>query len=243
MLAVACIARAKSHPFPLKKKQRNFTFLLLIIIFAARYLKTNTIDLAMEGNRKFNTMAEFEIKDGVAIIPKGTIEIGCSSFKNCTDLKSIVIPKSVTKIEVCAFKDCSNLTKVTIPEGVTEAVNHAFSHCAGFTELTIPESMTSIGFRTFCDCSNLTSVTFPKTMKKIDNQAFQGCVSLETITFQSTVNVDSKAFDRDNLPALKAIYVPTGKAEIFKKRLFYPTLTKVIVELTPVKKTKTKAKK
>ena len=52
----------------------------------------------MEGNRKFYTMAEFEIKDGVAIIPKGTTEIGCSSFENCTDLKSIVIPKSVTKI-------------------------------------------------------------------------------------------------------------------------------------------------
>ena len=79
-------------------------------------------------------------------------------------------------------------------------------------------------------------------MKKIDNQAFGGCVSLETITFQSTVNVDSKAFDGNNLPALKAIYVPSGKAEIFKKRLFYPTLTKVIVELPPVKKTKTKAK-
>ena len=34
-------------------------------------------------------MAQFEIKDGVAIIPDGTTEIGNHAFEDCTSLGSI----------------------------------------------------------------------------------------------------------------------------------------------------------
>ena len=37
-------------------------------------------------------MMDYEIKDGVAIIPEGTTEIGCWALINCSDLKSVVIP-------------------------------------------------------------------------------------------------------------------------------------------------------
>ena len=43
-------------------------------------------------------MADFEIKDGVAVIPEGTTEIGSRALIWCTDLKSVVIPEGVTKI-------------------------------------------------------------------------------------------------------------------------------------------------
>ena len=36
-------------------------------------------------------MADFEIMDGVAIIPEGTKKIGDNAFYGCTDLTSIVI--------------------------------------------------------------------------------------------------------------------------------------------------------
>ena len=51
-------------------------------------------------------MAKFEIKDGVAIIPEGTTEIGQSAFEDCPKLTSVTIPNSVTEIGVCAFSDC-----------------------------------------------------------------------------------------------------------------------------------------
>ena len=36
-------------------------------------------------------MAEFEIKDGVAIIPEGTTAIDYEEFKDCTELKTIYV--------------------------------------------------------------------------------------------------------------------------------------------------------
>ena len=72
----------------------------------------------MEVNRKFNVMAKFKIKDGVAIIPEGTTEIEDNAFEDCSSLTSVTIPNSVTKIGEEAFNDCSSLTSVTIPNSV-----------------------------------------------------------------------------------------------------------------------------
>ena len=41
-------------------------------------------------------MAQFEIKDGVAIIPEGTTEIEVRAFEN-SDVRRVVIPDSVKK--------------------------------------------------------------------------------------------------------------------------------------------------
>ena len=37
-------------------------------------------------------MTQFEIKDGVAIIPEGTTEIKEAAFAGCTKLTSVTIP-------------------------------------------------------------------------------------------------------------------------------------------------------
>ena len=36
-------------------------------------------------------MAEFEIKDGVGIIPEGTTKLGWSAFEECAELTSVVL--------------------------------------------------------------------------------------------------------------------------------------------------------
>lgn len=51
-------------------------------------------------------MAEYEIKDGVGIIPEGENKISFCAFQNCNEMKSIVIPDSVTEIWDCAFYNC-----------------------------------------------------------------------------------------------------------------------------------------
>ena len=51
-------------------------------------------------------MAEFEIKDGVGIIPERTKVIKEEAFKYCNELTSIIIPASVTEIRGWAFSVC-----------------------------------------------------------------------------------------------------------------------------------------
>ena len=60
-------------------------------------------------------MADFEIKNGVAVIPEGTTTIGEFAFKDCSSLQSIAIPEGVTKIDESAFYGCSSLQSITIP--------------------------------------------------------------------------------------------------------------------------------
>lgn len=43
-------------------------------------------------------MVEFEIKDGVAIIPEGTTVVPKLAFANQAELKEITIPEGVTTI-------------------------------------------------------------------------------------------------------------------------------------------------
>ena len=57
-------------------------------------------------------MADFEIKDGVAIIPEGTVHIDSDFFTGVDSLTSVEIPNSVTSIGEEAFRDCTGLTSV-----------------------------------------------------------------------------------------------------------------------------------
>ena len=65
-------------------------------------------------------MAQFEIKDGIAIIPEGTKTIPNEAFCGCASLTNIVIPNSVTVIGDGAFNGCASLINVVIPDSVTE---------------------------------------------------------------------------------------------------------------------------
>ena len=48
-------------------------------------------------------MADFEVKDGVGIIPEGTTIISVAAFKDCKELTSVGIPDSVQEIGALAF--------------------------------------------------------------------------------------------------------------------------------------------
>ena len=64
-------------------------------------------------------MLQFEIKDGVAIIPEGTTMIGDYAFSGCSSLTSVTIPNSVTLIGPWVFEECSSLTSINIPANKT----------------------------------------------------------------------------------------------------------------------------
>ena len=83
-------------------------------------------------------MAQFEIKDGIAIIPEGTIEIKVSAFAGCTSLESVVIPIGVTEIGEHAFKDCTSLTTVILPFSMNKIGNDTFKECSALTTIYVP---------------------------------------------------------------------------------------------------------
>ena len=77
-------------------------------------------------------------KNGVAIIPEGTTEIGELAFAFCDSLKNITIPESVTEIGRGAFYGCTSLTTITLPTGVDEIEEGAFDGCYSIATIFVP---------------------------------------------------------------------------------------------------------
>lgn len=115
-------------------------------------------------------MAEFEIKDGVGIIPEGTTKIKNDAFKDRTDLKSIIIPDSVKEIGGCAFEGCTCLTDIFIPDSVTKIEVAAFEGCTSLQSVTIPDSVTEISSSVFKGCSSLTSIVISEGNEVYDSR-------------------------------------------------------------------------
>ena len=83
-------------------------------------------------------MAEFKIKDGVAIIREGTTEIKEYAFYNDKSLKYVVIPKGVSKIGKSAFEGCTSLTTVILPFSVNKIGSDTFKECLNLTAIYVP---------------------------------------------------------------------------------------------------------
>lgn len=144
-------------------------------------------------------MAQFEIKNGVAIIPKGTTTIGAQAFYGCEEVHNVVIPEGVTMIAHGAFSRCTELQSVVIPEGVVD-----------------------IDYGAFAMCYALRSIAFPASLRRIAHNAIALCKSLEEIIFNGRVEVEEGCyvFSRINeYGNLKAIRVPAEDVEFYKSHL------------------------
>ena len=156
-------------------------------------------------------MANFKIKNGVAIIPQGTKkiadnafygctlltnivipegvkEIGSGAFYGCTNLKSVTMPTKVLKINEGAFAGCTSLACITIPtppknKGACKIAERVFEDCCGLKSITIPDKVTSIGRCAFAGCTGLDNITIPSSVTEIGDGAFYGCTGLKTVTF------------------------------------------------------------
>ena len=165
-------------------------------------------------------MADFEIKDGVGIIPEGTTKIGNYAFSDCTGLTSVTIPDSVTKIGVRAFYGCIGLTSVTIGNSVTEIGDEAFKGCTGLTSITIPDSVTEVCSYAFSDCTGLVCVTIGTAVRSIEVGVFDGCDNLKQIILRVTDPSQIQIERGVELGGHQAtLYVPDKKSvTAFKKK-------------------------
>ena len=88
-------------------------------------------------------MANFEFKDGVAIINDTVVELDNLEWneEDCgfseSDIKSVVIPSSVKKICDGAFLDWECLISLEIPDTVEVIGANAFAGCRALTNLTL----------------------------------------------------------------------------------------------------------
>ena len=143
-------------------------------------------------------MAKYEIKDGVGIIPEGTVQIDPYAFQDCMDLTSVTIPESVTEILWNAFDGCIGLKRISLPKSLTKIDGRCFKGCTQLSEITIPESVTYIGSSAFEGCTGLTSIIIPASVRELYD-TFNGCTGLTSIK----VAEGNERFDsRDNCNAI-----------------------------------------
>lgn len=162
-------------------------------------------------------------KNGVAIIPEGTTEIGEMAFAFCDSLKNITIPESVTEIGVKAFSDCTSLESITIPESVTKIGNLAFVRCASLKSFVVAEGNPAYDSRECCNAiietetntliAGCETTIIPGTVTKIGRSAFNCITLLESITIpESVTEIGRCAFY--GCTSLTTITLPTGVDEI-----------------------------
>ena len=109
-------------------------------------------------------------------IPDGVTEIGCSAFKNSTNLKEIIVPASVATIGCSTAKtlapECTSLEKIIVDEnnahfsnderGVlfnkdkTVLIMYPLGNSA--TSYIVPETVTTVYQEAFYSCQNLTDI-------------------------------------------------------------------------------------
>ena len=111
-------------------------------------------------------MANYEIKDEVAVFHEGVTMIKTKTFKDCTWLKGVIIPASVTEIGHRAFYGCTSLESIVIPKGVKKICSFAFMQCTSLTAVTLPVGVNDIDHTAFYYCSALSKIYVPA--KKVD---------------------------------------------------------------------------
>ena len=154
----------------------------------------------------------------IAWIPETVNSIGCSAFKdcigltsviwnaencteagdswdpvfeNCTNLRSVTFGENVKIIPENAFTQCSALERATFGSSVTSIGDFAFYCCENLETAVLPDSVQSIGWRCFED-TGLKCVRIPAACTFIDMNVFDGC-DLETIEVDEKNTVYSGA--------------------------------------------------
>ena len=111
--------------------------------------------------------------------------IETETFKDCTQLPSIIIPANVTSIGEAAFFDCSSLQSVDFSNASSLVTlgDSVFKSCTILSSVNFPPKLTTIGNNAFQNCANLLSITIPASVTIIGQSAFNNCVKLSSIVW------------------------------------------------------------
>ena len=171
------------------------------------------------------------------VIQDGVTCVGAKSFKNYTNLKTVVLPASITKIGQDSFYG-SGITSITLPANLTTIEPQAFYKCSSLNGtisvpvgvFSIPSytfaatsissiefngAVTEIGVNAFMECSSLTSITLPDTVTTIAPGAFSNCIQLESFVFPENpqfTKISKETFK--GCTKLEEVLIPSSVTEI-----------------------------
>lgn len=142
-------------------------------------------------------MNDFQVVDGVGIIPYGTTIINERAFCDNDELRHVVIPDSVKLIGSSAFRRCRNLESVIIPYSVSYIGVLPFSGCDSLKSIVIDKENAVYDSRNDCNaiiesatgklivgCSN---TIIPDGVLEIGERAFVGMHSMTHVNIPKTV--------------------------------------------------------
>ena len=120
-------------------------------------------------------------------LPESLLELGISTFANCSLSGTINIPGSLTILQEQSFAGQSNITEFTFTSTNTLQTiqNYVFNGCTSLNTIVLPTSLTIIGESAFQNCSNLTIITIPDNVNNINVSAFQNCSRLNTVNISN----------------------------------------------------------
>ena len=158
--------------------------------------------------RGYDKILEIRIADSV-------LELGESSFADCTGAVALYIPISlnpITSTSNPAFGGCTNIQRVKFSYGTGSAPDYtrddSVTSCiytpwylsrGGLSEISIPEDVTHIGNNMFFGCSKVVVLVIPETVTSIGQGAFTNCSGIMNLTLP----VSTDAVGSNDNPAFK----------------------------------------
>lgn len=100
-----------------------------------------------------------------------------NSFKNCTNLETVLLSNSITIIGKYAFKNCYKLSFIVLSKNLEHIGPYAFENCSSLKSITIPDKIRRINVYTFKNCTSLETVKITRYMTHIEPYAFEGCTN------------------------------------------------------------------
>lgn len=134
------------------------------------------------------------------------INIGSSSFGNCTSLVDIDLGEKLQTIGTFAFRGSTLLPKISIPASVIYIGDYSFLYCTALKEIEVAEANK---FYSWADglllnkektavlacAQGNTEIVVPEGITKITDTGFYGAIKLEKISLPSTLtSIGSSSF-------------------------------------------------
>jgi hypothetical protein len=177
-------------------------------------------------------MDNYEIKDGVAVIPADVTEIRDFSFKGCSSLERVELHEGVKKIGYFAFKDCPLLKSIVIPASVTSIGWGVFENCPALESIIVEEGNLEFDSREGCNAviqkkgdvlvAGCKNTVIPTSVTEIERCAFSGSGLAEILIPNSVVKIGGDAFA--NCTGLKSITIPDSVTAIVSSEVFGPRI-------------------
>lgn len=133
--------------------------------------ETGIATQASSGTQISGTNLRYTLVNGTLTI-SGNGNLPNNSFKNRSDIKTVIVKDGVTAIGSFAFNRCSNLVSVTLPGSVKVIYGDAFEDCTSLKTIELKEGLTKIGRYAFYGDTSLRNISIPKSVSVIEYYAF-----------------------------------------------------------------------